>query len=514
MMDVCRRGEAWRIAGSADAASNAFDSTRLFVVRDDLRVPSADVEHDGIDRAADDPPHLYVPDAVVHAHDRFSPDLRQHSHDDGDGDERRAHSWPLRVTQDVEIFRRDARLVERRLDEVQDHLSVVLRGLPGEEPRPRRRDVRLPRVAQDRAVGAHDADGHLVRGAFETHRERRRRGFLRVRVRGRRARRGHDATDDVSRRADARVGGRGAAARRPEPWPSSPRRRFCCEILQLAAADFFCCSLAVGTLRDRNVTLHRARGERDDAIARARVDDAEGVDSRKTPRARRRVEPSRRARGVDAAGRPRPARAAREIRGEVDARLVRRRRRRRRRKPRRRRRRRRRERRPRRPRPPRRRADRALRPRVLARGPRRRARGESPFVESSARRRPRDVLRLRLRVVLLPQAPPQEPLHARGVLPGDDVDPDADERAAERSRPARVRRVRETVRAEGVDRAARRRRGERRREAVGEKVLGQRAPDTSRVGSPARGEGVLRRRRVGGARVMADEMRWTIDSRE
>ena len=112
-----------------------------------------------------------MPDAVVHRDDWLLPNLREHPDDDRDGDEGRAHSRAFSVTETVQIRGSDAGLVQGLLDDVEDDLAMVLGGLARQEAGAGGGDVGFTGVAEDVAGVRHDADSHLVRGAFEAHRE-------------------------------------------------------------------------------------------------------------------------------------------------------------------------------------------------------------------------------------------------------------------------------------------------------------------------------------------------------
>lgn len=64
-----------------------------------LSVPARDIQNYGITSPSHDPPHFNVTDAMVHAHNRNFPDLRQHACNYGAGHQRPTHAWTLHANQ-------------------------------------------------------------------------------------------------------------------------------------------------------------------------------------------------------------------------------------------------------------------------------------------------------------------------------------------------------------------------------------------------------------------------------
>ena len=78
-----------------------------------LGVAARDIQHGGVAGAGDQPPHLYVPDTVVHAHQRLAPHQRARARDDCHHVQRRAHPRALGEADAVNVGRRHLRLRQR-----------------------------------------------------------------------------------------------------------------------------------------------------------------------------------------------------------------------------------------------------------------------------------------------------------------------------------------------------------------------------------------------------------------
>ena len=168
-------GKAIEAVPHRDVDGLAKDPVPPFAVRDDLRVPAGDVEHDGVDGAGDRAAHLDVRDAVVHADERLPPEQRERARRGGGDLERRAHPGPLGVAHAGEVGGGHPGLAQRRAEEREEVGEVVVRRLPRQEAVPRRGDVGVTRVGEDLPREGDDADADLVRRRLQPQRQRTRR---------------------------------------------------------------------------------------------------------------------------------------------------------------------------------------------------------------------------------------------------------------------------------------------------------------------------------------------------
>ncbi|QBZ54269.1 hypothetical protein PoMZ_09965 [Pyricularia oryzae] len=166
-------GEAVKAVADGDVKRLAKDAVPLLGVRDDLRVASADVQHDGVVGARDGAAHLDVADAVVDAHERLVPEQGERAGADGSARQRRPHPRPLCIANAVDLGHRDARVPDGLLCHPDEEGAVVRRRILGQEARPRGRDKGVPDVGEHHRVAnltfgrvGDDADAQLVCAAF------------------------------------------------------------------------------------------------------------------------------------------------------------------------------------------------------------------------------------------------------------------------------------------------------------------------------------------------------------
>jgi hypothetical protein len=98
----------------------------------------------GICGPSNEAPHLYVPNAVVDAYKRLSPQLRHGSCDDGKDVEWRSHPRALGVAHAVDLCWCDVGLFQRPLKNVENDAAVVPGSVAWLEPSAGRGDIGLP----------------------------------------------------------------------------------------------------------------------------------------------------------------------------------------------------------------------------------------------------------------------------------------------------------------------------------------------------------------------------------
>ena len=159
--------EPVQAVADGDVDRLAEDPVAPVGVRDDLGVTAADVEHGWVLGARHRPAHFNVSDAVVDRDDGPVPHLAQQASDDGDRLQRSTHAGSLGEGNQVDGGCRDAGVVQRLANQRQDPGLMVLGGLAGQEPGPRRRHKRVADVGQDRALVVDNANPELVRRTLQ-----------------------------------------------------------------------------------------------------------------------------------------------------------------------------------------------------------------------------------------------------------------------------------------------------------------------------------------------------------
>mmetsp|Transcript_35397 Transcript_35397/g.92612 ORF Transcript_35397/g.92612 Transcript_35397/m.92612 type:complete len:398 (-) Transcript_35397:111-1304(-) len=149
----------------------AEDAVPLLRVRNDLCVSPTDVKNGGVPGSRDQTPHLDMADAVIDSHERLAPKLCNRTCNDSKHIQRSAHSRPFGEAYTVNVSRMDRSLLQRPLEDPEDCSPVMPRSVPGLEPGPRWRDIRLPDIAEDLAI-PHNAHSNLVGTALKSDRYR------------------------------------------------------------------------------------------------------------------------------------------------------------------------------------------------------------------------------------------------------------------------------------------------------------------------------------------------------
>lgn len=145
-------GKAIKAIADGDVDGLSEDPIPPLAIGDDLGVPPADVEDDGVLGAGDDAAHLDVGDAVVDGDDGLVPEQGEDADGDGGDLEGGAHAGALGVAEAVDVGGGEGGVGEGGADEGEEVAEVVVGGLAGEEAVAGRGDVGVARVREDRPV--------------------------------------------------------------------------------------------------------------------------------------------------------------------------------------------------------------------------------------------------------------------------------------------------------------------------------------------------------------------------